>query len=123
MLAYLLYMGIRFLHTRGSSVSTTALLAKVLRENRWRLHRSRNLYLLHLDRPRPGIVKSRNALMDAPYEDDIHVDDRTIDSHIKRVRNKFKTVDGNFDMIDTLYGVGYRRTRKESGAGVLGKTR
>jgi two-component system, OmpR family, response regulator ChvI len=57
---------------------------------------------------RPGIVKSRNALMDAAYEDDIHVDDRTIDSHIKRVRNKFKTVDGNFDMIDTLYGVGYR---------------
>ena len=57
---------------------------------------------------RPGVVKSRNALMDAAYEDDIHVDDRTIDSHIKRVRNKFKTVDGNFNMIDTLYGVGYR---------------
>ena len=57
---------------------------------------------------RPGVVKSRNALMDAAYEDDIHVDDRTIDSHIKRVRNKFKTVDGGFDMIDTLYGVGYR---------------
>jgi two-component system, OmpR family, response regulator ChvI len=57
---------------------------------------------------RPGVVKSRNALMDAAYEDDIHVDDRTIDSHIKRVRSKFRVVDGGFDMIDTLYGVGYR---------------
>ncbi len=57
---------------------------------------------------RPGVVKSRNALMDAAYDDDIHVDDRTIDSHIKRVRGKFRVVDGNFDMIDTLYGVGYR---------------
>jgi two-component system response regulator ChvI len=57
---------------------------------------------------RPGVVKSRNALMDAAYDDDIHVDDRTIDSHIKRMRSKFKTVDDAFDMIDTLYGVGYR---------------
>ena len=57
---------------------------------------------------RPGVVKSRNALMDAAYGADIHVDDRTIDSHIKRVRKKFKEVDGSFDMIDTLYGVGYR---------------
>jgi two-component system response regulator ChvI len=57
---------------------------------------------------RPGVVKSRNALMDAAYGDDIHVDDRTIDSHIKRVRRKFRVVDGSFDMIDTLYGVGYR---------------
>jgi two-component system response regulator ChvI len=57
---------------------------------------------------RPGVVKSRNALMDAAYDDDIHVDDRTIDSHIKRMRCKFKTVDDAFDMIDTLYGVGYR---------------
>jgi len=57
---------------------------------------------------RPGVVKSRNALMDAAYGDDIHVDERTIDSHIKRVRNKFRVVDGSFDMIDTLYGVGYR---------------
>jgi two-component system response regulator ChvI len=57
---------------------------------------------------RPGVVKSRNALMDAAYGDDIHVDDRTIDSHIKRVRKKFMVVDGSFDMIDTLYGVGYR---------------
>jgi two-component system, OmpR family, response regulator ChvI len=57
---------------------------------------------------RPGVVKSRDALMDAAYEDDIHVDDRTIDSHVKRLRKKFKAVDDAFDMIDTLYGVGYR---------------
>lgn len=57
---------------------------------------------------RPGVVKSRNALMDAAYEDDIHVDYRTIDSHMKRVRSKFRAVDGTFDMIETLYGVGYR---------------
>ena len=57
---------------------------------------------------RPGVVKSCNALMDAAYDADIHVDDRTIDSHIKRVRKKFRVVDGSFDMIDTLYGVGYR---------------
>lgn len=57
---------------------------------------------------RPGVVKSRNALMDAAYGADIHVDDRTIDSHIKRVRKKFRVVDSSFDMIDTLYGVGYR---------------
>ena len=57
---------------------------------------------------RPGVVKSRNALMDAAYDDNIHVDDRTIDSHIKRLRHKFKAVDDAFDMIDTLYGVGYR---------------
>jgi two-component system response regulator ChvI len=64
--------------------------------------------LLQLLASRPGVVKSRNALMDAAYGDDIHVDDRTIDSHIKRVRSKFRVVDGSFDMIDTLYGVGYR---------------
>ena len=57
---------------------------------------------------RPGVVKSRNALMDAAYHDDVHVDDRTIDSHIKRVRRKFMAVDDAFNMIDTLYGVGYR---------------
>jgi two-component system, OmpR family, response regulator ChvI len=64
--------------------------------------------LLQLLASRPGVVKSRNALMDAAYGDDIHVEDRTIDSHIKRVRQKFRIVDGSFDMIDTLYGVGYR---------------
>ena len=57
---------------------------------------------------RPGVVKSRNALMDAAYDDQVYVDDRTIDSHIKRLRKKFKSVDGEFDMIETLYGVGYR---------------
>src|SRR5882672_7522729 len=57
---------------------------------------------------RPGVVKSRNALMDAAYDDQVYVDDRTIDSHIKRLRRKFKQVDDDFDMIETLYGVGYR---------------
>jgi two-component system response regulator ChvI len=57
---------------------------------------------------RPGVVKSRNALMDAAYDDQVYVDDRTIDSHVKRLRKKFKIVDDNFDMIETLYGVGYR---------------
>jgi two-component system, OmpR family, response regulator ChvI len=59
---------------------------------------------------RPGVVKSRNALMDAAYDDQVYVDDRTIDSHIKRLRKKFKSADGEFDMIETLYGVGYRFT-------------
>jgi two-component system response regulator ChvI len=57
---------------------------------------------------RPGIVKSRDTLMDAAYDDQIYVDDRTIDSHIKRLRKKFKVVDDDFDVIETLYGVGYR---------------
>ena len=57
---------------------------------------------------RPGVVKSRNALMDAAYDDQVYVDDRTIDSHIKRLRKKFKVTDDDFDMIETLYGVGYR---------------
>ncbi len=57
---------------------------------------------------RPGIVKNRNQLMDAAYQDDVYVDDRTIDSHIKRVRRKFRQVDPEFDAIETLYGAGYR---------------
>lgn len=57
---------------------------------------------------RPGVVKSRDALMDAAYDDQIYVDDRTIDSHIKRLRKKFKAADDSFDSIETLYGVGYR---------------
>ena len=57
---------------------------------------------------RPGIVKSRDALMDAAYDDQVYVDDRTIDSHIKRLRKKFKAVDDDFAQIETLYGVGYR---------------
>ena len=57
---------------------------------------------------RPGYVKSRDALMDAAYSDQVYVDDRTIDSHIKRLRKKFKEVDDDFVAIETLYGVGYR---------------
>jgi len=57
---------------------------------------------------RPGFVKSRDSLMDAAYEDQVYVDDRTIDSHIKRMRKKFRVVDPEFDAIETLYGVGYR---------------
>jgi two-component system response regulator ChvI len=57
---------------------------------------------------RPGHVKNRDQLMDAAYGEHIYVDDRTIDSHIKRLRKKFKQVDGDFAQIETLYGVGYR---------------
>ena len=57
---------------------------------------------------RPGVVKTRNQLLDVAYQDDVYVDDRTIDSHIKRVRRKFRAVDPKFDAIETLYGVGYR---------------
>jgi two-component system, OmpR family, response regulator ChvI len=57
---------------------------------------------------RPGVVKSRNQLLDIAYSDDVYVDDRTIDSHIKRIRRKFRAVDPQFDSIETLYGVGYR---------------
>jgi two-component system response regulator ChvI len=57
---------------------------------------------------RPGFVKSRDQLMDAAYQDDVYVDDRTIDSHIKRLRRKFRQIDPEFKAIETLYGVGYR---------------
>src|SRR5690606_41473424 len=57
---------------------------------------------------RPGFVRSRDQLMDAAYQDDVYVDDRTIDSHIKRLRKKFRSVDPKFEAIETLYGVGYR---------------
>ena len=57
---------------------------------------------------RPGFVKSRDQLMDTAYQDDVYVDDRTIDSHIKRLRRKFRAVDREFKAIETLYGVGYR---------------
>ncbi len=57
---------------------------------------------------RPGFVKSRDNLMDAAYDDQVYVDDRTIDSHIKRLRKKFKQVADEFDSIQTLYGVGYK---------------
>nr|WP_240953346.1 response regulator transcription factor [Sneathiella chinensis] len=64
--------------------------------------------LLHALANRPGHVKSRDQLMDAAYDDNIYVDDRTIDSHIKRLRKKLKAVDPEFSAIETLYGVGYR---------------
>ena len=57
---------------------------------------------------RPGFVKSRDQLMDVAYDDQVYVDDRTIDSHIKRLRKKMRRVDGGFDAIETLYGIGYR---------------
>jgi two-component system response regulator ChvI len=57
---------------------------------------------------RPGHVKNRDQLMDAAYGEHIYVDDRTIDSHIKRLRKKFKAVDDDFQQIETLYGVGYK---------------
>lgn len=59
---------------------------------------------------RPGVIKSRNQLMDAAYSDDVFVDDRTIDSHIKRLRRKFRVVDPQFGAIETLYGAGYSFT-------------
>jgi len=57
---------------------------------------------------RPGVVKNRNQLLDVAYNEDVYVDDRTIDSHIKRIRRKFRALDPEFDAIETLYGVGYR---------------
>ena len=57
---------------------------------------------------RPGFVKSRDALMDVAYDDQVYVDDRTIDSHIKRLRKKLRAVDEGFAAIETLYGIGYR---------------
>jgi len=57
---------------------------------------------------RPGFVKNRDQLLDAAYDDQVYVDDRTIDSHIKRIRKKFRKVDPEFNSIETLYGVGYR---------------
>ncbi len=56
---------------------------------------------------RPGVIKTRNQLMDAAYSDDVFVDDRTIDSHIKRLRRKFRAVDPTFGAVETLYGAGY----------------
>lgn len=57
---------------------------------------------------RPGVVKNRNQLLDVAYQEDVFVDDRTIDSHIKRIRRKFRAAEPSFDAIETLYGVGYR---------------
>ena len=57
---------------------------------------------------RPGHVKNRDQLIDAAYGENIYVEDRTIDSHVKRLRRKFREVDPEFSEIETLYGVGYR---------------
>jgi len=57
---------------------------------------------------RPGMVKSRDQLIDAAYGENVYVDDRTIDSHVKRLRKKFRNQDEEFDQIETLYGIGYR---------------
>ena len=57
---------------------------------------------------RPGHVRSRDQLLDAAYDEQTYVDDRTIDSHIKRMRKKFRIIDPNFAKIETLYGIGYR---------------
>ena len=64
--------------------------------------------LLHSLAARPGHVKNRDQLMDSAYGESVFLDDRTIDSHIKRLRRKFKAVDDKFDQIETLYGIGYR---------------
>ncbi|OCW79644.1 transcriptional regulator [Pelagibacteraceae bacterium GOM-A2] len=57
---------------------------------------------------RPGIIKERSQLMDVAYREDTDIEDRTIDSHVKRIRKKFKKVDNNFSVIETRYGSGYR---------------
>ena len=64
--------------------------------------------LLHALASRPGVVKSRNALLAVVYNDPVNVDERNIDSHVKRLRRKFAASDPQFDMVDSLYGVGYR---------------
>ena len=66
---------------------------------------------------RPGLVKNRDQLIDAAYGEHIYVDDRTIDSHVKRLRKKFRAVDPEFAEIETLYGVGYRYREKAKRAG------
>jgi len=63
---------------------------------------------------RPGHVKTRDQLMDAAYDDQVYVDDRTIDSHIKRLRKKFREIDDNFSGIETLYGIGYRYAEEKT---------
>lgn len=62
---------------------------------------------------RPGFVKSRDQLMDVAYDDQVYVDDRTIDSHIKRLRNKMRNADPEFSAIETLYGIGYRYSEEQ----------
>src|SRR3546814_17577292 len=62
---------------------------------------------------RPGVVKNRNQLLDAAYQDDVYVDDSTLDSHIKRLRRKFREVDPELHTLDTHFGAGYRFSAAE----------
>jgi two-component system, OmpR family, response regulator ChvI len=109
--------------SRAAAVSKEADTAKVLERGHLRMDPEKHLctwkdkpvaltvteyLILQSLAARAGVVKSRNALMDAAYDDQTYVDDRTIDSHVKRLRKKLKQADDSFDMIDTLYGVGYR---------------
>ena len=75
---------------------------------RWVSPLLRRILLVKALAARPGMVKSRDQLIDAAYGENIYVDDRTIDSHIKRIRKKFRTGDEEFNHIETLYGIGYR---------------
>ena len=70
---------------------------------------------------RPGLVKNRDQLIDTAYGENIYVDDRTIDSHIKRLRKKFRAIDPDFSQIETLYGVGYRYNRSNTEKNIPGK--
>ena len=70
---------------------------------------------------RPGLVKNRDQLIDTAYGENIYVDDRTIDSHIKRLRKKFRAIDPSFSQIETLYGVGYRYNRSNTEKNIPGK--
>jgi two-component system, OmpR family, response regulator ChvI len=107
----------RFQPKDGGNTATEA--ARVLERGKLRLDPERHtchpvmltvteFLILQALATRPGVVKTRDALMDAAYDDQVYVDDRTIDSHIKRLRKKFKQADDDFDVIETLYGVGYR---------------
>ena len=113
----------RFQPKDGAAAAVAAEAARVLERGKLRLDPERHtchwdghpvmltvteFLILQALATRPGVVKTRDALMDAAYDDQVYVDDRTIDSHIKRLRKKFKQADDNFDVIETLYGVGYR---------------
>jgi two-component system, OmpR family, response regulator ChvI len=113
----------RFAPAKEGPGGTPAVAAQILERGKLRLDPERHMchwdgknvtltvtefLILQALAMRPGVVKSRDALMDAAYDDQVYVDDRTIDSHIKRLRKKFKVADDDFDVIETLYGVGYR---------------
>jgi two-component system response regulator ChvI len=78
----------------------------------WKNHRVRvtasEFLILHALASHPGVVKSRNALLEVAYDNPLDVDERSIDTHIKRLRKKLLASDCQFDVIETLYGVGYR---------------